>query len=171
MNFPSNILTIFGKHDGVQDQRDGVLAVPRFIQPVLSIPEPALDTFYGDQAGTIMRTSFMWSGNIERTNQAGLTNEIGLGAGLWDIELEWQYQANYTDLPNVGGFYIAMVFTSGSQDFQLAAGRPQSTVIIGRVHRRISLTREDGSIFISVSTNGAAETDIFNYSAMINRLG
>lgn len=171
MNFPTTLLAVFSKHNGIQDQRDGVMGVPRLLSPVVEIPEISNDTFYGDKAGTILSTSFMWSGSIQINNGAAQTAAIGLSSGLWDIELDVQYQSNYTDVVNVGGPYIAFVFTGASQDFQLFAARPQQLYVAGSFHRRVSFLREDASIQAILAANGAGETDILNWSLQANRLG
>lgn len=172
MNVPTDLLSIFKRHNGTQTLDDGVLEIPHALLPVLEIPEIDRASFYGDQGSTPRRqSSFRWSGSIQRTNQAGVTEFIGVGAGIWEFHVAWQYVANYTDIPNVGGFYFAL--GSSGQDFQIAVGRPIANVPqTGYYTFRIAIEAQDEFAFIAiVNTNGVGETDFFNYTVHANRLG
>lgn len=171
MNFPSNLLSIFAKHDGIQDPRDGVIGVPRLLSPVLELPEVLTEGLYGDNSTLTMRTSFTIADSMVNANAAAQQHGVLIGPGVWDLRFCWQYHANYTDLVNVGGGYIAVNVAGSGNDFQIAVMAPHSGIQVGDFYYRVAFAKDNALITWILNANGAGEEDRLDIGISANRLG
>lgn len=172
MFFPSDLISIFGKHDGTQDPTDGVLYVPNSLSPVLEIPQIIHDTYTNDQGSTTHHVdSFLWSSFITVTNGATVTHNFRFGPGVYEIELLHGAVSNFTVIAATSG--ADFVYTIGASAEWEVSFLYAVNNVPQQVNRkfRCSVQSDDVILTNRVLATGVGQTTTGYCSVSANRLG
>lgn len=172
MIFPSSILSIFGKHGGVQDPSDSQLYVPNTILPVLEIPSPLVSAQELSTDATLQRDTFQRDGSYTVAN-AGIIDQVffNLGPGLWDITLICRQLANYTNLGRFAFVYVSVNGTTGAC-FLFTSAAVTNVVDREVIKFRVSVGNAGGyGVNVQVAANGVGESQRLDVAAICNRMG
>lgn len=167
MKFPTNILSLFSHHAGTQDPRDAVLEVPRLLQPYICIPEPLVKVQQGVTTD-LQTTSVQIGFDSTITNSSLDATVVGLAPGIWDVEINASFIADYTDLTERNFLYSFIEQTCNFATFWSIANIPQFQRF--RFHMSHTFV---GGFFISLqlTANAAGETKRCTGQVIANRLG
>jgi len=174
MNFPSNILSIFNLHAGTQNPLDGVIDVPRVLQPTVVIPELMNELNAVGSSTAIQRTSFMVSNTQTQTNGAGgSVAVVNVGQGLWDLDVQFHIVANYTDVLAANVITVRVIGAPVAQTFDLFRYYAQTNTFGAGRRFLISIPATVSSYQISIGfpANAAGQTLTAFVSVVGNRLG
>lgn len=172
MIFPSKILSIFGKHGGVQEPNDSAIVVPNELFPVSEIPSPLVSTQELNTDSSLQQDSFQRDASVTVSN-AGISDQVffNLAPGLWDVTLICRQLANYTNLGRFAFVYVAMNGVTGAA-FLFSSAAVTNAVDREIIKFRVSVGNAGGySVSIQVAGNGVGESQRLDVAAICNRMG
>lgn len=172
MIFPSKILSIFGKHGGVQDPNDAAISVPNTLVPVSEIPSPCVSTQELNNDPILQQDTFQRDASVTVSNAAQSDQVFfNLGPGLWDITLICRQMANYTNLGRFAFVYCAINGAPGAV-FLFSSCAVTNAVDREVIRFRIAVGNTGGySVSIQVAGNGVGESQRLDVAAICNRMG
>lgn len=171
MRFPTNLLSIFAKHNGTQEVSDGVLDVPRVLLPVLEIPE-VINSITQDVAATaVQRGSFESSFLQINTNVVGGNFTVAkVGPGIWDWFITVTFWSNYTLTTGLAAIAVTDPDTGSNVIIALFVPYTKSETFTTRIRNSIS-PQTSRDIYLTLATNGVGQTQGINCHITGNRLG
>ncbi len=174
MNFPSTILSIFGKHSGTQNPLDAQITINPELNAVLEIP--TITNILGNGAGfPLQGQSFALDFTQQVTNAAGLldVSVVTIAPGLWDLDFFAQCYSNDT---TAGTSRVLLYFRDVDTllSVVILCFRPFFPTLADQTSRKLRIavnakTALDIRVFIS--NTAATKTTDFDGSIFANRLG
>lgn len=139
---------------GTPQPNDGAIEIPNAVLEPIPYPlqMPGLN-------GTIFSDSFITTGTLLRTNQAGLTQPLGtLVAGLWRIRLFIDVEFNWTSgTLSVDAFYQFLdTLTADTANIWLSPARVSRTIL--DLRERVFLLKNNTTFQINVGLTGVGQT-------------
>lgn len=170
MIFPTDLLSIFRRHDGIQNPQDAQLAVPAVLQPVVSIPEVLTVGTDQTAAEAQSSTSVHWVETV--ANAAAIDREvIRLMPGIWEVTLCCAYMSLTTVAADKGEVYLSRDDTNTATTFFRGfsvANTPQRATI----NFRFAHSDARGiAINFNLTATGVGESHTMDLGIFANRLG
>lgn len=170
MIFPSDLLSIFRRHDGTQVPADGQLQVPNVLQPVIAIPEVLRVATDAAAAEALTSTSChqVWTVANAALDDREL---IRLFPGVWRVFITMAYFANFTNSADKGEVYLNKDDTNTAttiwRTWAVTSDQQAAQVTFDFAHddaRGISING-------LLTANGVGESHTLDVGIFANRLG